>query len=209
MIQYYDVSSVSLSGGAWYIGEKKLNLSAACDLAFTEGKRSDYTAIVVAGMNEDGQIFLLDIMRFKTSSIPVMADAIRKMQARWSLRSMRVEVGAAQTAVVKEIKRVLASEGVTLYIEEVTRTRTEGTKQERIDMTLLPRYEQGMIWHYRGGNCQTLEEELGQARPAHEDISDAFATAVEKLTPPSRILRANDLRQGPRINTHSRFGGVV
>lgn len=209
MIQYYDPQTVKLYNGAWWIGDKKLNIVAAGDLAFTEGKRSDYTALVVAGMNEDGQIFVLDIMRFKTSQIPLMAEAIRKLAARWSLRAIRIEVGAAQTAVVREIKRVLASQGISLYIEEVTRSRTEGTKQERIDMTLLPRYQQSLVWHYRGGNCQILEEEVEQAHPAHEDISDAFATAVEKLVPPSRILRAHDLKHTQKIQTNSRFGGVT
>jgi len=208
LVQYYDPAMVKLYAGQWYVGDKRLNLASACDLAFTEGKRSDYTAIVVLGMNEDGIIYVLDIMRFRTSEIPVMAEAIRRMHQRWYFRSLRVEVGAAQGAVVKEIKRILASQGITLFLEEVTRGRGEGDKQERIDLTLLPRYQQGMVWHYRGGNCQVLEEELRQAHPAHDDVSDAMATAAEKLVPPSRILMKHDLKRENKLASNSRFGGI-
>ena len=35
------------------------------------------------------------------------------------------------------------------------------------------------MWHYKGGNCQTLEEELVMSHPPHDDCKDALANAVD------------------------------
>ena len=58
------------------------------------------------------------------------------------------------------------------------------------------------MWHYQGGNCQLLEDELIQVHPSHDDIKDALASAVEiaKIPTASGVLS----RQGNNIVYHSR-----
>ena len=47
-----------------------------------------------------------------------------------------------------------------------------------------------MIWEtsgtIRGGECQTLEEELATRNPAHDDIIDAFANAIDISVKPTK-----------------------
>ena len=99
---------------------------------------------------------------------------------------------------------------MTISVDEYRPTRKEGTKEERIAAALEHRYDNHMVWHHEGGWTDVLEEELVQARPAHDDVKDALASAVEIAIKPkqSRSKDYNDFglynNQGPR----SRFGGV-
>jgi len=64
-----------------------------------------------------------------------------------------------------------------------------------------------MIWHYRGGNCQILEEELLFANSEHDDVKDALAACIEIAKPgTSGKLWA---RKKGNIIYHNRFGGVA
>jgi len=62
------------------------------------------------------------------------------------------------------------------------------------------------VWHYRGGNCQSLEEELVMQHPPHDDIKDALASAIDIAIIPKQ--RVSSFSTGSNIVTHSRFGGV-
>ena len=83
--------------------------------------------------------------------------------------------------------------------------KQDGNKEERIAAILEPTYDNLQVWHYKGGDCQTLEEELVMRRPPHDDIKDALANALEISTPP-RKHRMESVDSN--ILYHSRFGGV-
>jgi len=74
-----------------------------------------------------------------------------------------------------------------------------------MESILKPRYENLAIWHYRGGLCQELEDEVRQERPAHDDIKDALANAVDIAVIP-RAKKSKEDRQKVVYNT--RWGGV-
>jgi len=81
-----------------------------------------------------------------------------------------------------------------------------GTKEERIHATLKPRYENLTIYHYSGGLCEDLEQELIMYNPPNDDIKDAFESVVGILRPP----QARSLyRRENNVITHARFGGVL
>jgi hypothetical protein len=71
---------------------------------------------------------------------------------------------------------------------------------------LEPRYANGQMWHYLGGNCQSLEEELTMAHPPHDDMIDALASAVQIAVPPTR---ARMKESKGKLTFNSRFGGVA
>ncbi len=116
----------------------------------------------------------------------------------------------AQKVIVNDLKSYVKKEGMTLSIEDFRPSRAQGTKEERIAAALEHRYDNLQMWHFEGGWVPVLEEELIQARPAHDDVKDALASAVEIATPPmaSRSNSMNDFMKGS-FKTHSRFGGVV
>ena len=74
-----------------------------------------------------------------------------------------------------------------------------------MNATLLPRYENKMIFHYRGGNTQLLEEELVTRNPPHDDIKDALTNAIDGAVRPTQ--RNYVLTRQPEYGVSSRFGG--
>jgi len=204
--QYYDKKFLTQEGCNWYVRDKKLNIIAAMDFAFSVRKRADFTTVVVAGMDDNSNIYVLDIDRFKTDSIREMFEHVIKMYERWDFRKLRAEVSISQKPIVKEFRNLMSDVGVFFSIDEYRPTRHDGTKEERIDAALTSRYENQRVWHYKGGNVQLLEDELIQAKPQHDDIKDALASAVNVLYAPSK--RTSRTQQSNVIQM-SRFGGIA
>ncbi len=204
--QYYDKKFVRYRGGSWFYMERPLNVYAAIDFAFSLKKTADYTAIVVIGVDPDGHIYILDIERFRTDKIATYFDKIAHLHSKWEFRKLRAEVTVAQTVIVRDLKDKITKDGLRLSIDEHRPNRHEGTKEERIASALEHRYDNQSVWHYRGGYIPSLEEELVLARPAHDDIKDAFAAVVEIAVPPRR--RKNKEPDNV-LQFNRRFGGVA
>lgn len=78
--------------------------------------------------------------------------------------------------------------GLALSVDEYKPTGAEGTKEERIQAALQPRYDNLSVWHFKGGACQALEDELKMRHPPHDDLKDALASAVGFVHPPARSV---------------------
>lgn len=205
--QYYDKKFLTLENGGWYYKDRKLNVFASVDFAYSTSERSDYTAIAVIGMDRDGFIYVLDIDRFKTDKISEYFQHIFDLYIKWDFRKLNAETTAAQVAIVKELKDLVRRNGMYLSISEHKPTARQGSKEERLMAILEPKYANQSVWHYRGGNCQTLEDELILTHPPHDDCMDALASAIEIAVPPSGMSGSGG-RRGSNIVTHQRFGGV-
>jgi len=206
--QYYDRSILRNQEGDWYVRDRRLNIYAAIDFAFSLRKRADYTALVVIGVDNQANYYVLDIDRFKTDKIVQYYDHILRSWEKWGFRKLRAEITVAQQLIVKELKdSYLRPNGIPLAIDEFRPTRHMGDKRQRINAVLEPKYDNKQIWHYKGGNCQPLEEELVMTHPPHDDIKDALANAIAIAITPK--ARGNVINFSNRIKTHSRFGGVT
>jgi len=158
-----------LDSGAWYFGDKLLHVYAAMDFAYTVNHNSDYTVIAVVGVDEDNNYYILDIDRFKTNKISVMYDRAESVFRKWRFKKMRCEVVAAQRLIVTQFKDYMRSQNIVFTVEEYNPPRNM-SKTERIAAILEPRYNNNQIWHYKGGNCQILEEELIMNNPEHDNF---------------------------------------
>jgi hypothetical protein len=207
--QYYDRSHMTRQNGFWYFQNNRLNVFAAVDFAYTLGSRSDYTSIVVIGVDGFQNYYILEIDRFKTDLISEYFTHILKLHQKWGFRKLIAEVTAAQSVIVKDLKyNYIARHGLALSVDDYNPGRSEGTKAERVKATLQPRYQNRQIWHYEGGNCQTLEEELILSNPPHDDIKDCLASCINGCVAPSNRVQSSGVRQ-PAVTFHSRFGGVL
>lgn len=205
--QYYDRKFLKQSDGHWYIKGNRLNVFASIDFAFSLSKRSDDSAVVVIGVDADNFIYVLDIACFKTDKIADYFNEISRLHSKWEFKKLRAEVTVAQTVIVRDLKDRMREQGLPLVIEEYRPNRSEGSKEERIAAALEHRYENGQIWHYKGGYTDVLEEQLIQARPAHDDIKDALAAAVTIAIKPKSRNYSNTIRNNI-IPINSRFGGI-
>lgn len=208
--QYYEPKFLTNENGTWYYKEKKLNVFASVDFAYSTKKQADYTAISVIGVDRDNMVYVLEIDRFKTDRISEYFEHIFNMHKKWGFRKLGAEVTAAQKAIVRELKEgYIRPHGLSLSVEEMSPTRHQGSKEERMAAILEPRYDNMAIWHYRGGHCQTLEDELVSARPAHDDCMDSLAAAISICVAPSGALSKDRQRHGTNVLTfNSRFGGT-
>lgn len=182
-------------------------ICASIDFAFSLAKKADNTALVTIGVDHLGNYYVLDIDRFKTDRISEYFNHIVRAQQKWGFRKIRAEITVAQQSIVRELKEsYIKPNGLALSIDEYRPTRHEGNKEERIAAILEPKYDNLQIWHYKGGNCQALEEELVMRHPPHDDIKDALANAIEIAVIPKQ-------RQHQTVASNvvysSRFGGVA
>jgi hypothetical protein len=157
----------------------------------------------VVGVDSRGNIYLLDIDRFKTNKISVMYERVVSLYRKWNFRKFRAEVTAAQSLIVQQFKDYMKAQIILFTIDE---HRPQKNKEERMAAALEPRYANNMIWHYKGGNCQVLEEELLVAHPEHDDIKDCLAAVLDIATPP---MKRRTIGPEQAISFNSRFGGVT
>jgi phage terminase large subunit-like protein len=207
--QYYDKAHLVNESGTWYINGRKINVFASVDFAYSTKVRSDYTAISVVGVDRDNNAYVLEIDRFKTDKISEYFEHIKTLHTKWGFRKLGAETTAAQKAIVRELKDgYIKPYGLSLVIEELSPTRSQGSKEERIAAILEPRYANQSVWHYRGGNCQTLEEELIMSHPPHDDCMDSLAAALSISVPPVGALARDRFTPSFRLIPNSRFGGI-
>jgi phage terminase large subunit-like protein len=204
--QYYQRKLLREENGYWFYKEAKLNVFAAVDFAFSLSKKSDYTAIVVVGVDSDNNVYVLDIDRFRTDRITDYFEHILQLSTKWSFRKLRAEVTVAQQAIVKQLKELIKQHGLAISVDEFRPNKYQGNKEERISATLEPRYDNLQIWHYRGGNIQTLEEELQSRNPPHDDIKDALASAIDIAVKPFKSVRRN--KSANIVWANNRFRGA-
>ena len=213
--QYYKPEFLERRNGRWYYKGARLNLSAAMDFAYSLNQRADYSCIVVVGADSEGNFYVLDINRFKTNEPGTYFKHLLQMHQKWDFRKIIAETTAAQEVIVNTIKNsYIRPQGLALAVEPFKPHKYMGSKEERISAILQPRYQELQMWHYQHGNCQLLEEELEKQNPAHDDIKDALATAVDACVLPSlaSISQSSTMYDSTRRvdvpYSHSRFGGL-
>lgn len=202
MFEYYNRDNLTVSGGVYHLKGVPLNVYAAIDFAYSLSAKADSTAIVTIGVDQDINRYILDIDRFKTDKIQEYYNHIIAVHQKYNLRKLRAECTAAQQVIVQSLKDKLAENSVRLVIDEYRPTRD---KEERVLATLRPLYEDHKIFHYRGGNCELLEEEVKQAKPAHDDMKNALADAIDIAVAPKRSTYTRTIQT---IKKLGRFGGI-
>lgn len=206
--QYYDKAHLSRSSGSWYIKGRRINVFASIDFAFSLEKKADYTAIIVVGVDQNLNYYVLEIDRFKTGDISEYFREILRLHQKWDFRKLRAEITGGQEVIVKTLKNdYIRPHGLALSIDDYRPTRNEGTKRERIQATLKPKYDNRQVWHYQTGNCQILEDELVAAKPPHDDCKDALASCIDICVAPGSSF--GQLQGGAELFTHSKFGGIA
>lgn len=207
--QYYERKHLQEIDGRWFIHGQPLAIFAGIDFAFSRAVKADFSSLVVIGISPEQKYYVLDIYRFKTDRIKVYFDAILTSHSKWGYRKLRAEVVAAQKTIVRDLKEnYIAPMGLNLMVDEFAPTRHLGSKEERIAATLEPRYDNLQMYHYQGGECTALEDELVQARPPHDDIKDALTAAIDIAVAPRALRGSMSGERKSNIVFHPRFGGV-
>lgn len=203
--QYYDPKHLICDNGVWCMRGRPLSVFAAADLAYTTKDTSDYTAFAVIGVDEDGFIYILELEQFRTDQYSRYYATVDRLHRKWLFRHLRIEANTGgANLIVKYIQDMARSSGLALAVEGKP---AKGEKTERTAAILEPRYEAMSIWHYKGGQITAYEEQMLMARPAHDDLRDAVAAAVEISKPAHK--RHRDAARSSTVTFHPRFGGRI
>lgn len=204
--QYYNREMVTKRDGIWTYNGRPLAIFASIDFAYSLRKTADYTVLVVVGVDSDGNIYVLDIKRERTNKVGRYYEMVREAHLKWGFKKLRAEVTAGQAVIAERIKDEIRKDGLLLSVDDFRPTRTMGTKEERIHNELKPRYENLSIWHYYGGLCEELEQELRQYNPAFDDIKDALHSVMGIIRVP---IDRGKMRKNNKVVYNTRFGGVA
>jgi predicted phage terminase large subunit-like protein len=206
--QYYDRKFLSVVGGKVAFNDNQLKVFAAMDVAWTDSNSSDYTAIVVIGMDHDSNIYVLDATQFKTSTFDVYYNEVINLHYKWGFKKIRIETNAGGLFVKQELERLIKQNGNTLSVDGKATVKNSGKKGERHAATLEWRYDAQKMWHYRGGHNSELEEQIVLDKPKHDDLVDALVAAIEISKPPGKGNRFNQVDDTyDNVYYDNRFGG--
>lgn len=211
LFQYYDPKFIKADLGGVSFKGKRLKVYAAMDVAWTDvsesgGKKADYTAIAVVGVDQDGYYYVLDLDRFKTSSFQVYYDNIMRLSDKWGFRKIKIETNAGGKFVANEVERLSRENGGSISVDFKSNAGA-GAKAKALRQYAIvnPKYELKSIFHRRDGLTSILEEELILERPPHDDLVDALGMALENAKPPMKTQQYLDTDK--KVITDARFGG--
>lgn len=145
------------------------------------GPYSDYAALVIAGMDQQRQIYVRHVLRQKMTYADIIEN-IFDLYNRFQPRQVIIETIAAQKSIMYELNNEQKRRSSWLPLTEI-RSRTK-SKEERI-RALAPFYEFSHVFHIK--QCPQLEEleyELIHfPKGTHDDVIDALATILEVAKP--------------------------
>lgn len=204
--QYFEPKRLNRRSNVWHYGERRLNILASIDFAWSVSSKQkrDFTSIAIVGRDSDNNYYVLDMARFQTDQVQDYFKELMTLYNKWAFRKVAAETNAAGKIIVNTLKsEYIMKNGLPISIEEVPHTSHEGSKQERIDATLVPLYAERKIWHNPSGFIDYLEEELLVRNPRHDDCKDAVATGINHSVRPS----AHRSGVTSSVKSHPRFGG--
>lgn len=210
---YYDQGFLKEINGKWYFKDKLLNIYAGMDVAFTDlkssgGKRADFTAIVVIGMDVDGFIYVLGLDRFKTDDYEVYYSHVMALHEYWGFRNLKLETNTGGKLVKSALDKEIRKQGRRLVIEARPTTKNDAAKFERYAAVVEPLYKNNTILHHKGGLTSALEDEVRMLNPPNDDLEDGLFLAIEDAIPPSkRSNRSRNKNSNVTDIAASRFGG--
>jgi len=167
------------------------------DLAISEREGADFTVLGVSGMDSKGNIYWLDIMRFRSSDIFDIIDEIFKLIDVWNIDYATVETVAFQKTLKKYLEREMDIRKKHFHIEEMTRAKT--TKMARFKALTAP-LKKGKLFfqeEYRPYIELEFLRCTSTKLPPHDDFMDVISDGYEK----QYEFKEHTLKEEPEVNT--------
>ena len=167
---------------------QELNVFMTVDLAISQKRTADFTAIMVVGVNKDNQWFVLDCSYGRYDPTKTI-DEIFRMGGKWSPQMIGVEKVAYQAAMHHFLEKEMPRRNTFFTIKALQAQRK---KEERIS-ALQPRFSAGSIWIPEDAKEWWEElkgEMLSFPHGVHDDLLDALAYVEQiAVTPVKRKHR--------------------
>lgn len=169
----------------------KMNGYILADAASSKKKGSDYTAMMVVGLNVDKKRYVLDMVRDRLN-LKERSDRLFDLHRKWSGRGLKIQhVRYERYGLMADIEHLNARMEAENYRFKIVEVGGVTSKHDRIKR-LIPLFEQGEIWLPESLNVtdwqrntvdlvRSFIEEEYMAFPVglHEDMLDALARMEE------------------------------
>lgn len=164
-------------------GRKPLNYFAGGDLAITESEKADYTAFIIVGMDSDGVMYIMDVIRERMDGRKIVSTIIQ-LQKRWNLQWFALEQDKTGKTIMPFLKEEMLkpeNEVVNIIpiIPHVDKTARAYSIQGRMRIGAVK-------VNKRGDFFPVFESEFIQfPRSRHDDQVDALSCiglALQKLS---------------------------
>jgi predicted phage terminase large subunit-like protein len=165
----------------WNSRPEGLYVGMAIDLAISEARTADSTAIVVLGMDKEWKLYVLDYIKGQWRPSEVVKNVF-DMQAKWHPHSLGMETNGFQKTLKLACEEEMRKRKNYFPIEEI-KTGPERSKENRIK-SLEPFYRNGNIFHAAWMKGKDMEIEL-QTFPKgkHDDVIDSMSMCLPMLNP--------------------------
>lgn len=210
---YWESKFLLWKNGHWEYNDKLLTISLFMDVATTDAanrnaKKADFSALAVMGIDTEGFYYVLQLEQFQTDQRSIYYEKVIDMWKRWGFKRVYIEQEGAGRIIAEAFKEQLRRDGYSLIVEGKSAPRGI-SKAERHASITIPRYEQGIVLHPKGGWTLELEEQLVKERPAHDDLKDVVTMGIETLKQPYKSTWFSSVSNNSTnvIAANNRFGG--
>ena len=161
------------SGDAMTFEKRELKIFIGCDLAISEKQSADRTCLSVIGVDEFGNIFLLELFAGRITFQKQMEEIVRLYNKYPNVIRIGIEQVGYQKSIAQELTRLYS----TMPLAEI-KTTTDKTTRFNIFAGM---FEADKVYIYKGLKEMQLllSEMLDFGKEEHDDTIDSFCIAFE------------------------------
>ena len=149
-----------------------LEYYAAADFAISEKEKADYTVLMVAGVDPEGFVYVVDVRRFRGDSEKIISELIAA-QKMWKPNIFTFETEKIDKALGPFLEREMRRTGEHLNINKVTPTKSKTQRGRAIQGMVKSgsvRFDKKASWYPdMEGELMTISD--SGPRGAHDDFS--------------------------------------
>jgi predicted phage terminase large subunit-like protein len=152
--------------------KKNLNFYIAADLAISKKEKSDYSVFAVAGMDEDGRLQCVNIIRDRMDSMEIV-DTVLALQKTYKPLLFGIEQGVIEKSIGPYLNQAMMQTGVFVNLVRIRPSSDKITRARSMNARMRAgavKFDKEADWY------QQFEDELLRfPRDRHDDQVDAWS----------------------------------